>query len=173
MPINPDCAGYEGAPAERSWTSTDGLLYALGVGAGRDELAFTTENTADLPQRILPTMGVVLNAGGQGVYEAIGPFDLLCGECGRPRGLRGDGLQVGRQRTNFLLDLIGQLVDTLRQAGARDGRVTDTAAAEHGHAVAAGDAAGVDSGPDARHHAAAEQARDLRRCLGVHLRALS
>jgi acyl dehydratase len=76
MPINPDCAGYEGAPAERSWTSTDGLLYALGVGAGRDELAFTTENTADLPQRILPTMGVVLNAGGQGVYEAIGPFDL-------------------------------------------------------------------------------------------------
>src|SRR3954468_8849413 len=76
MPINPDCAGYQGAPGERSWTSTDGLLYALGVGAGRDELAFTTENTADLPQRILPTMGVVLNAGGQGVYEAIGPFDL-------------------------------------------------------------------------------------------------
>ena len=76
MPINPDCAGYEGQPGERSWTSTDGLLYALGVGAGTDELAFTTENTADLPQRILPTMGVVLNAGGQGVYEAIGPFDL-------------------------------------------------------------------------------------------------
>ena len=76
MPINHDCAGYEGAPGERSWTSTDGLLYALGVGAGTDELAFTTENTADLPQRILPTMGVVLNAGGQGVYEAIGDFDL-------------------------------------------------------------------------------------------------
>lgn len=76
MPINHDAAGFVSEPGERSWTSTDGLLYALGVGAGLDELAFTTENTADLPQRILPTMGVVLGAGGAGTFEAIGPFNL-------------------------------------------------------------------------------------------------
>jgi acyl dehydratase len=76
MPINHDAAGFVSEPGERSWTSTDGLLYALGVGAGLDELAFTTENTADTPQRILPTMGVVLGAGGAGLFEAIGPFNL-------------------------------------------------------------------------------------------------
>lgn len=76
MPINHDAAGFVSEPGERSWTSTEGLLYALGVGAGLDELAFTTENTANVPQRILPTMGVVMNAGGGGMFEAIGPFDL-------------------------------------------------------------------------------------------------
>jgi acyl dehydratase len=35
------------------------MLYALGVGAGLDELAFTTENSHDLPQRVLPTYGVI------------------------------------------------------------------------------------------------------------------
>ena len=76
MPINPDAVGHEGGEGERSWSSSDSLLYALGVGAGLDELAFTTENTKDLAQRALPTMGVVLNAGGQGIFEALGPFDF-------------------------------------------------------------------------------------------------
>ena len=40
------------------------------VGAGTSELAFTTENTKDTPQRVLPTMDVVL--GGSGV-----PFDKI------------------------------------------------------------------------------------------------
>ncbi|MCU1650689.1 MAG: dehydrogenase, partial [Pseudonocardia sp.] len=37
----------------------DTLLYAIGVGAGLDELAFTTENSHDIPQRVLPTYGVI------------------------------------------------------------------------------------------------------------------
>ena len=34
MPLNPDAVGTTSEPAERSWTSKDALLYALGVGAG-------------------------------------------------------------------------------------------------------------------------------------------
>jgi acyl dehydratase len=45
------------------------------VGAGTDELAFTTENTKDLDQRVLPTMAVVLGTGGAGALRAIGEFN--------------------------------------------------------------------------------------------------
>ena len=75
MPINPDAVGSKGEPAERSWTSKDAILYALGVGAGLDELAFTTENTCDTPQRVLPTTAVVLGAGGFGAMATIGTFN--------------------------------------------------------------------------------------------------
>ena len=34
MPINPDAVGDTSEPVERSWTSKDALLYAVGVGAG-------------------------------------------------------------------------------------------------------------------------------------------
>ncbi len=74
MPINPDAVGLEGGPVRRSWTSKDALLYALGVGAATDELAFTTENTKDLPQRVLPTMAVVLGGGGV-PFDKIGTFN--------------------------------------------------------------------------------------------------
>ena len=63
MPINPEAVGLSGEPSRRSWNSKDALLYALGVGAGVDELAFTTENTTETPQRVLPTMAVVLGGG--------------------------------------------------------------------------------------------------------------
>jgi acyl dehydratase len=75
MPINPDAVGSKGDPTEHSWTSKDAILYALGVGAGLDELAFTTENTMDTPQRVLPTMGVVLGAGGFSAMSKIGTFN--------------------------------------------------------------------------------------------------
>jgi hypothetical protein len=56
--------GRERGPWTRSWTSDDALLYALGVGAGQvdptAELAFTTENTAGVAQRALPTYAIVL-----------------------------------------------------------------------------------------------------------------
>ncbi len=75
MPINPDAAGLKGdKTTRRSWTSKDALLYALGVGGGVDELAFTTENTKDLPQRVLPTMAVVLGGGGV-PFVKIGTFN--------------------------------------------------------------------------------------------------
>lgn len=75
MPINPEAVGSKGDPTEHSWRSKDAILYALGVGAGVDELAFVTENTMDTPQRVLPTMGVVLGAGGFGAMAKIGTFN--------------------------------------------------------------------------------------------------
>jgi hypothetical protein len=51
--------------------------------------------------------------------------------------------------------------------------VADAAATEHGHRLAAGDAGGVEGGSDARHHAAAEQARGGGGRGGVDLRALT
>lgn len=74
MPINPDAVGLRGEPQRRSWTSKDALLYAIGVGAGCEELAFTTENTKDTPQRVLPTMAVVLGGGGV-PFDKIGTFN--------------------------------------------------------------------------------------------------
>lgn len=75
MPINPDAVGSRGDPIEHSWDSKDCLLYAVGVGAGLDELAFTTENTADTPQQVLPTMAVVLATGGFGAMAKVGTFN--------------------------------------------------------------------------------------------------
>ena len=60
MPIDPSAVGATGSTTKRSWTSKDGLLYAVGVGAGTSELPYTTENTKDTPQRVLPTMAVIL-----------------------------------------------------------------------------------------------------------------
>jgi acyl dehydratase len=72
MPIKTDVAGVQSEPAERSWTSTDCILYALGVGAGTDELAFTTENTAGVTQQVLPTQAVVLAPGAFSLMEHLG-----------------------------------------------------------------------------------------------------
>ncbi|MEJ5255744.1 MAG: MaoC/PaaZ C-terminal domain-containing protein [Acidimicrobiales bacterium] len=75
MPINPDAVGSRSEPHEHSWTEKDVMLYALGVGAGTDELQFTTENTMDTPLRVLPTMAVVLGVGGFGAMSRIGTFN--------------------------------------------------------------------------------------------------
>ncbi|HUR76808.1 MAG TPA: MaoC/PaaZ C-terminal domain-containing protein [Acidimicrobiales bacterium] len=86
MPINPDAVGATGE-GERSWTSKDALLYAVGVGAGSEdplkELQFTTENSRDIAQQVLPTMVVVLGGGGGGAMRNVGTFNpamLLHGE---------------------------------------------------------------------------------------------
>jgi acyl dehydratase len=64
LPLNHSLVGVPGQPQERTWTSTDALLYAIGVGAGLgdplQELQFTTENTAGIEQQVLPTFGVLL-----------------------------------------------------------------------------------------------------------------
>ncbi|MBK9179013.1 MAG: MaoC family dehydratase N-terminal domain-containing protein [Acidimicrobiales bacterium] len=75
MPINPEAVGARSDPVEYTWTSKDALLYAVGVGAGTGELAFTTENTTDTPQRVLPTMAVVLGFGTGGVFAKVGSFN--------------------------------------------------------------------------------------------------
>lgn len=79
MPINSNAVGAKSEPGRRTWTSKDALLYALGVGAGtldpvNQELEFTTENSHGVQQRVLPTMPVVLGAGGS-VLGAIGSFN--------------------------------------------------------------------------------------------------
>ncbi|MBY0399108.1 enoyl-CoA hydratase, partial [Myxococcota bacterium] len=74
MALDPQSVGAKGKPARRSWTSKDALLYAVGVGAGTKELQFTTENTKDTPQRVLPTMAVVLGGGGI-PFDKVGTFN--------------------------------------------------------------------------------------------------
>ena len=77
MALDHGAIGVESAPYDRSWTAKDALLYAVGVGAGAGdptkELAFTTENTAGEPQRVLPTYAVLL-AQVPGARR-IGEFD--------------------------------------------------------------------------------------------------
>ena len=74
MPINPEAVGETGGPVSRSWTSKDALLYAVGIGAGTDELAFTTENTRDAPQRVFPTFAVIIGNGGAPLAK-VGSFN--------------------------------------------------------------------------------------------------
>ncbi len=88
MALNLNVVGMNSEPVERSWTATDSLLYALGVGAGSlapdHELEFTTENSADRSQRVLPTFATVLGGGSPRGLE-LGTFDpalLLHGEEG-------------------------------------------------------------------------------------------
>src|SRR6201999_596379 len=59
MPIDPTAIGAKTEPSLFDWTDRDTLLYALGVGAGLDDLASTTENTHDTPQQVLPTYAVI------------------------------------------------------------------------------------------------------------------
>ncbi len=85
MPINPDAANEPpGPPTERSWTSKDALLYAVGVGAGSIdptgfELEFTTENSKGVEQRVLPTFAVIVGMG-IGNVGTFNPAMLVHGE---------------------------------------------------------------------------------------------
>jgi acyl dehydratase len=79
MPMNLDSVGAVSEPGQRSWTSKDALLYALGVGAGQTdptgfELQFTTENSQDIPQRVLPTFPVIIGMGA-GAMPSFGEIN--------------------------------------------------------------------------------------------------
>ncbi len=78
MALDHSAVGVEGEPHERSWTSTDALLYAIAVGAGLGdplrELEFTTENSAGIEQQVLPTFGVLVARGGR-PGRSLGSFD--------------------------------------------------------------------------------------------------
>ena len=77
MALNYDAAGAKSEPGETKWDSKDALIYALGVGCGTGDLAFTTENTKDVPQQALPTMGVVLGSPGAGLWDAVGEINWV------------------------------------------------------------------------------------------------
>jgi hypothetical protein len=79
MPMNLDAVGSTSDPVTRQWTSTDCLLYALGVGAGAVdptgyELEYTTENSAEVEQRVLPTFATIVGVGGA-ARTTLGSFD--------------------------------------------------------------------------------------------------
>jgi acyl dehydratase len=75
MPIDPSAIGKVTEPKLYEWTDRDTLLYALGVGAGVDDLAFTTENSHDIPQQVLPTFAVVCCIGF-GAASLVGSFNF-------------------------------------------------------------------------------------------------
>lgn len=79
MPLNLDAVGRTTEPKAVSWTSDEALLYAIGVGAGQDdplaELAFTTENSHGVTQRVLPTFGAILTQFRRASRLDLGPFD--------------------------------------------------------------------------------------------------
>jgi acyl dehydratase len=56
--LDPGLVGAQVGEGVFTWSSTDALLYALAVGADArpGDLPFTTENTAGVPQRALPTL---------------------------------------------------------------------------------------------------------------------
>ena len=59
-PFDPSAVGARSAPRTVTWSSRDCMLYALGVGAGVDDLAYTTNNTQNVDQKMVPTMPVTL-----------------------------------------------------------------------------------------------------------------
>lgn len=75
MPINPDAIGATAEPMQTTWSERDTMLYALGVGAGTEDLAFTTENSHGIPQQVLPTYAVICCIGF-GAVGKIGEFDF-------------------------------------------------------------------------------------------------
>lgn len=74
MPIDPSAIGAVTEPTIYEWTDRDTLLYALGVGAGTADLAFTTENSHDTPQQVLPTFAVIC-CMGFGAAPLVGSFN--------------------------------------------------------------------------------------------------
>src|SRR3954468_1921294 len=79
MPMNLEAVGAVSNPARNSWTSKDALLYALGTGAGQvdptgAELEFTTENSQNIAQRVLPTFPVIIGMGG-GAMPSFGDIN--------------------------------------------------------------------------------------------------
>ena len=80
MPMNLDSVGSVSAPGDRSWDHKDALLYALGVGAGQIdptgfELEFTTENSQNIPQQVLPTFPVIVGMAGGGGMPSFGDIN--------------------------------------------------------------------------------------------------
>jgi acyl dehydratase len=77
MRLNHSLVGVPGEPHERSWDSKDALLYAVGVGAGLGdplaELEFTTENSAGIEQKVLPTYAVLIAQGR--TMASLGDFN--------------------------------------------------------------------------------------------------
>ncbi len=81
MPVSSDIVGKELPPQTYEYTQRDVMLYALGVGAGLDELDFIYEKNL----KVLPTFAVIPAfpvMGGLGSVITFNPALLLHGEQG-------------------------------------------------------------------------------------------
>jgi acyl dehydratase len=74
MAIDPSAVGAVTEPQLFEWNDRDTLLYALGVGAGLDDLSFTTENSHEIAQQVLPTYAVIC-CPAFGAAGKIGDFN--------------------------------------------------------------------------------------------------
>ncbi len=168
MPINPDAVGSTGT-GERSWTSKDALLYAVGVGAGADdpskELAFTTENSRDIAQMVLPTFAVIIGGGG-GAMRNIGTFNpamLLHGE--QAITLHGPIPVEGKVRTTSTLTGVwdkgsGSVVETTSESV--DAETGEPLFATRSAAFIRGEGGwGGDRGPSGNPNSAPERKPDI------------
>ncbi len=97
-------------PLEAAWTPTDCLLYALAVGAGTDELQYTTENTEGIAQQALPTFAVI--PGASYAREAV----ELAGELDWTRAVDGAHTLV----LHSSLPVAGRVLSTRRVADLWD-----------------------------------------------------
>jgi len=96
MSLDRSIVGRRYAGYTTSWTRKDTLLYALGVGAGAInptgfELEFTTDNSLDVEQKVLPTFGLLqifAAIKGMGVEDDLGD-------------IRADQLLHGEQQISF------------------------------------------------------------------------
>jgi acyl dehydratase len=87
MTLDHSLVGVQSEPVEKSWSSDQVLLYALGLGAGAEdplqELEFTTENTAGVELKVLPTYAVLAaQARGGRKFGDFDPAKLVHAEQG-------------------------------------------------------------------------------------------
>lgn len=75
VPVDLSAIGSTSEPVRRRWDSTSSILYALGVGAGTNDLAFSTENSFGITQQALPTMAIVVGGADPTLIERVGHFD--------------------------------------------------------------------------------------------------
>lgn len=80
MTLDPSAIGSRGEPRMISWSHKDVLLYAVGIGAGHEDLAFSTEHAIGLPPQVYPTFGVVAGSDqktpGMTALSRIGTYEL-------------------------------------------------------------------------------------------------
>ena len=74
MPLDPNAIGATTKPQTFEWTDRETLLYALGVGCDTQDLAFTTENSHEIQQQVLPTFAVI-GCPAFGAAAMIGSFN--------------------------------------------------------------------------------------------------
>ena len=72
--LNRDAVGATSDPVTRSWTSDDALLYALGIGAGSEQLDLVTENSEGVRQRLFPAYAALLAGGTKALRDRLGDW---------------------------------------------------------------------------------------------------